>query len=112
MRSSVRLGAGLTPSLLEQMDHATATGIPPMRPLFLEFPADPAAWEVEDQFLLGPDLLVAPVTDLGARQRRVYLPAGAEWTDVGTGHRYAGGAYLDLAAPPHPIPLLGPANAP
>jgi alpha-D-xyloside xylohydrolase len=106
MRSYLRLRSRLTPYLLEQMDHATATGIPPMRPLFLEFPADPAAWEVEDQFLLGPDLLVAPVTELGARGRRVYLPAGAEWTDIDTGRRFAGGAYVDLAAPLDRIPVL------
>jgi alpha-D-xyloside xylohydrolase len=106
MRSYLGLRARLTPYLLEQMDFATATGIPPMRPLFLEFPADPAAWEIEDQFLLGPDLLVAPVTDLGARQRRTYLPAGAEWTDAATGLHYAGGAYVDLAAPLDYIPVL------
>src|SRR5258705_320431 len=88
------------------MDPPTADGFPPMRPLFLEFPADPAAWEVEDQFLLGPDLLVAPVTELGARGRRVYLPAGAEWTDIDTGRRHAGGAYVDLAAPLDRIPVL------
>jgi alpha-D-xyloside xylohydrolase len=106
MRSYLGLRTRLTPYLLEQMDHATATGIPPMRPLFLEFPADPAAWEVEDQFLLGPDILVAPVTEFGARERRVYLPAGAEWTHVDTGRRYAGGAEVDIAAPLDSIPVL------
>jgi alpha-D-xyloside xylohydrolase len=106
MRSYLDLRTRLTPYLLEQMDHATATGIPPMRPLFLEFPTDPAAWEVEDQFLLGPDILVAPVTEFGARERRVYLPAGAEWTHVDTGRRYAGGAQLDIAAPLDSIPVL------
>ncbi|MFF5289340.1 TIM-barrel domain-containing protein [Paractinoplanes globisporus] len=88
------------------MDHASATGVPPMRPLFLEFPDDPAAWAVEDQFLLGPDILVAPVTELGARQRRVYLPAGAEWTDSETGRRYPGGAHVVIDAPLDRIPLL------
>jgi alpha-D-xyloside xylohydrolase len=106
MRSYLDLRTRLTPYLLEQMDHATATGIPPMRPLFLEFPADPAAWEVEDQFLLGPDLLVAPVTELGARQRRVYLPAGAEWTHTDTGRRYPGGGHVVIDAPLDQIPLL------
>jgi alpha-D-xyloside xylohydrolase len=106
MRSYLGLRTRLTPYLLEQMDHATATGIPPMRPLFLEFPGDPAAWEVEDQFLLGPDILVAPVTEFGARERRVYLPGGAEWTHVDTGRRYAGGAAVDIAAPLDSIPVL------
>jgi len=106
MRSYLGLRTRLTPYLLEQMDHASATGVPPMRPLFLEFPDDPAAWAVEDQFLLGPDILVAPVTELGARQRRVYLPAGAEWTDSETGRRYPGGAHVVIDAPLDRIPLL------
>ena len=44
--------------------------------------------------------------DLGARERRVYLPAGAEWTHVDTGRRYAGGAQVDIAAPLDSIPVL------
>ena len=56
-----------------------------MRPLFLDFPADPACWEVQDQFLFGDDILVAPVVTEGARERRVYLPAGAAWRDAWTG---------------------------
>jgi alpha-D-xyloside xylohydrolase len=106
MRALVELRTRLTPYLLEQMDHATATGIPPMRPLFLEFPADPAAWEIEDQFLLGPDILVAPVTELGARKRSVYLPAGAEWTHTDTGCRYKGGDDVVVDAPLDRIPLF------
>ena len=61
---------------MAQMRIAHESGLPPMRPLFLDFPADPASWEVEDQFLFGDDILVAPVCTEGARQRRVYLPAG------------------------------------
>ena len=106
MRSYLDLRTRLTPYLLQQMDHATATGIPPMRPLFLEFPADPTAWEVEDQFLLGPDVLVAPVTEFGARERNVYLPAGAEWTHVDSGRRHAGGEHVVIDAPLDRIPLL------
>src|SRR5258705_2440044 len=99
LRASLDLRTRLIPYLLEQMDHASTTGIPPMRPLFLEFPDDPLAWEVEDQFLLGPDLLVAPVPVLGARERRVYLPAGAQWTDPATGHRQPGGNHVVTDAP-------------
>ena len=57
---------------MAQMAIASATGLPPMRPLFLNFPDDPTSWEVEDQFLLGSDVLVAPVTAEGVpRPRRV-----------------------------------------
>ncbi len=77
-----------------------------MRPLLLAFPDDPAAWDVEDQFLFGPDILVAPVTEFGARQRRVYLPAGAEWTHTDSGRRYTGGEHVTVDAPLDSIPLF------
>ena len=68
-------------------------GLPPMRALFLEFPDDDACWTVADSYLLGPDLLVAPVTTAGATTRpEVYLPAGARWTCAWTGADFEGGA--------------------
>ena len=54
----------------------------PSRALFYEFPTDPMAWEVSDQYLFGPDLLVAPVMEAGVTQRPIYLPAGARWTNA------------------------------
>jgi alpha-D-xyloside xylohydrolase len=106
LRASLDLRTRLIPYLLEQMDHASTTGIPPMRPLFLEFPDDPRAWEIEDQFLLGPDLLVAPITEFGVRERHVYLPAGAQWTDPETGHRQPGGNHVVTGAPLDRIPVF------
>ncbi len=61
---------------------AAETGAPPMRPLFFDFPDDPACTTSEDQFMFGPDLLVAPVLEQGATSRPVYLPAG-EWSMPG-----------------------------
>ncbi|MBB5801925.1 alpha-D-xyloside xylohydrolase [Saccharothrix ecbatanensis] len=102
----LRLRERLRPYVMEQMRAAAETGLPPMRPLFLEFPDDEGAWEVDDAFLLGPDLLVAPVTAAGARERTVHLPAGARWTDAWTGHEHAGGQTLTVAAPIERIPLF------
>ena len=85
---------------------AAAPDLPLMRPLLLEFPGDPHAWEIDDQFLFGPDLLVAPVTEAGARQRRVYLPSGAAWTHADSGERYDGGRYVTVAAPLDTVPLF------
>jgi alpha-D-xyloside xylohydrolase len=96
----------LKPYLLRQMEVAHREGLPPMRPLFVDFPDDPGAWQVDDQFLLGPDLLVAPVTAGGVRERKVYLPAGTDWRDAWTGTRHAGGAEVTAAAPLDRIPVF------
>ncbi len=69
------------------------------RALFLEFPDDAAGYKVQDEFLFGPDLLVAPVAAEGARSWRAYLPAGADWTHVWSGTTHSGGREVTLAAP-------------
>ena len=84
---------------------ASQTGVPIMRPLLLEFPEEGRAWDVEDEFMLGPDLLVAPVLERGARSRSVYLPAGAEWSDAWTGARAPSGSEVVADAPLERIPL-------
>ena len=95
----------LRPYVMEQMRVAHSTGLPPMRPLFLDFPADPACWDIADQFLFGGDILVAPVVTEGAREREVYLPAGADWRDAWTGAPAAGGQWVTAAAPLELIPV-------
>ncbi len=75
-----------------------------MRPLFFDF-SDADCVGVDDQFLLGPDLLVAPVLHEGARRRAVYLPAGTAWTDAWTGQHWAGGQWIEAVAPLDRIPL-------
>ena len=91
--------------VMEQMKLAHEKGMPPMRPLFFDFPDDPNAARVEDQFLFGPDLLIAPILKYEARSREVYLPSGAAWTDVWTGERFDGGAQLHADAPLEYIPV-------
>jgi alpha-D-xyloside xylohydrolase len=83
-----------------------------MRPLLLEFPEDEAAWDVDDQFMFGSDVLVAPVTGLGERQRSVYLPDGATWTHTDSQTRYKGGARITVDAPLNRIPLFVRDDAP
>jgi alpha-D-xyloside xylohydrolase len=95
----------IKPYVLEQMALASSEGVPPMRPVWFDFPDDPEAWAVDDQFCFGPSVLVAPVTELGARSRRVYLPAGATWTDPWTGQTIAGGTWADADAPLEHIPV-------
>jgi alpha-D-xyloside xylohydrolase len=74
--------------------------------MFFEFPDDRATWTIPDQFLFGPDLLVAPVTSAGARTRSVYLPAGATWTEASTGTTFEGGQTVEAAAPLDVIPVF------
>jgi len=105
IEESLRRRERLRPYLMEQMRVAHERGIPPMRPLFVDFSEDPAAWDVDDQFLLGPDLLVAPVLHPGAVQRWVYLPLGATWVDTATGQEYPGGTDLRADAPLNRIPV-------
>jgi alpha-D-xyloside xylohydrolase len=104
LRELLFLRERLRPYLLAQMRVAHQRGIPPMRPLFFDF-EDEACWEVDDQFLLGPALLVAPVLYEGRRRRRVYLPAGTHWTDAWTEERHEGGQWLEADAPLQRIPL-------
>jgi alpha-D-xyloside xylohydrolase len=102
----IRLRARLKPYILEVMREAHVSGLPPMRPCFVEFPADPRAWDVAEAYLFGPDLLVAPVLEADARQWTVYLPAGAHWTDAWTGAGYEGGRSVTVDAPLDRLPLF------
>jgi alpha-D-xyloside xylohydrolase len=104
LRELLFLRERLRPYLMAQMRLARRRGIPPMRPLFVDF-ADETCWAVDDQFLLGPALLVAPVLHEGARRRRVYLPAGSRWTDAWTEEQHEGGQWLEADAPLARIPL-------
>lgn len=95
----------LRPYIEEQMRLASETGVPPMRPLFFDFPQDSECAGVDDQFLLGSDLLVAPVLHKGERSRKVYLPLGTTWTDAWSGQVSEGGRYTVAEAPLERIPL-------
>ncbi len=96
----------MKPYITRLMREAHEKGTPVMRTLFYEFPQDPACWEVSDQYLFGPDLLVAPVMDAGVTQRPVYLPRGAKWKNAWTGKKFNGGQTIPVDAPLDIIPLF------
>jgi alpha-D-xyloside xylohydrolase len=77
-----------------------------LRALAMDFPSDEVAASIDDQYLFGPAFLVSPVYAMGARQRRVYLPAGSDWYDFHSGRRLGGGQWLDAAAPLERVPLF------
>jgi len=101
-RRWTKIHYALLPYIREQAAACCRTGMPFVRALCLAYPEDETACRVEDQFLMGDDLLVAPV--LGHADRRpVYLPAGA-WRDVNSGERVEGP--VGLAACPAPLETL------
>ncbi len=96
----------LRPYILEQMRIAHETGVPPMRPVFFDFPQDKACYDVGDQLLFGPDILAAPVTEYNCRSRNVYLPSGADWKDAWSGKTVSGGRSIEVEAPLERIPIF------
>lgn len=89
-----RLREALLPYLLETARDCAAQGRPMLRPLVYYWPEDEAVLDCEDEFLLGHDLLVAPLLDEGVRGRSVYLPRG-QWRDLFTGELHGGPKVLD-----------------
>jgi len=76
---------GLAPYRKRLVEEASRRGYPVVRPLFLHYPDDENAYALDHQFLLGPDLMVAPVLEKGADSVDVYFPQGDEWTDLWSG---------------------------
>ena len=95
----------LIPYIMTQMELATVDGTPVMRPLLYDFSQDQQVYEIGDEYLFGPDLLVAPVVEKGVAARQVYLPEGAEWTDAYTGRKYDGGQWILATAELDMIPV-------
>ena len=89
------------------MREAHEKGTPIMRTLFYEFPEDKEAWEVEDEYLYGNKLLVAPVLEAGAKVRNIYLP-GTEtcWKDCEDGKVYRGGRWIKLTVSIEVMPVF------
>jgi len=112
IRAWIRLRYRLLPYLYTLYWRAAQFGEPMLRPLFYEFEDDPRAFVDSDDFMLGPNLLVASVVEPGQRERSVYFPARpAEWVDFWTGMHLAAGQSLVAPAPLDCIPLFVPAGA-
>ncbi len=100
----------LLPYLYTALWQCSETGTPMARPLLLAFQDDPATHGLDDQFLCGDHLLVAPVLKEGATRRTVYLPAGG-WYDVWSDQRLSGPARIEVEAPLERIPVFARAGA-
>lgn len=106
MTSYIRMRNRLKPYIAEAMQEAHEKGTPVIKPLFYDFPEDAKAWNVEDAYLFGHDILAAPVMEPGVSKRSVYLPEGAVWTEVRTGKDYNGGQLVEAEAPLEWMPVF------
>jgi alpha-D-xyloside xylohydrolase len=103
-RRIVEVRYRLIPYLVEHSRAACERGHPLVRPLFFEYPRDPGSWHVEDEYLLGPDLLVAPLFE-SAPERPVYLPP-ARWLGFFDGESHEGPRWTTIAPAEIPAVLL------
>jgi alpha-glucosidase len=110
--AAINLRYTLMPYLWSLFERASSHHTPIIRPTFYDFPDDERCFADCDDFMLGPDLLVAPVVEQGALERSVYLPAGPQgWFDFHTGQLYAAGQKHSIAAPWSVLPLFARAGA-
>jgi alpha-glucosidase len=104
-REALRLRMRLLPYLYGLFRHSEESGAPIWRSLAFEFPNDALARDIDDQVMIGPSLLAAPVVERGKREREVYLPAG-DWIDWHDGARFAGARRVCVAAGLERLPLF------
>lgn len=106
MKKYLFIREALRPYIKKQMEKTHEDGTPVMRPLFYDFAQDSTAWNIEDQYMFGPDILVAPVIQEDSYERKLYLPSGAVWTYAWNGAVYEGGQWITVEAPLEEIPLF------
>ena len=87
------------------MEETAKTGAPIIRTMFFEFPDDEKCWDLPEQYMFGSDYLVAPVLELGARERSVYLPKG-QWESISDKKIYSGGQTVTVPAPLDVMPVF------
>lgn len=103
-RKTVELKYKLMPYVYAQAMDSSKRGFPMIRTLFFEYPNDPTSWLIEDEYLFGSDLLVAPLME-EVMERDVYLPPGV-WIDYQTEQTYRGGQWHKIKAGPVPCVIL------
>jgi alpha-glucosidase len=107
IRAAVALRLKLMPYLYTQLWRATREHLPVLRPTFFDFGDDERTWQDNDEMMVGPDLLVAPVFELHARSRQLTLPKhAAGWFDWWSGAHHKGGDSIEVSAPLHRLPLF------
>lgn len=96
----------LKPYITRLMTEAHEKNTPVIRPLFFDFPGDNQSWDIEDEYMFGPSILVAPVIEKGSTKRTVYFPEGGMFRCAWEGTEYIGGSSADVSAPLERIPVF------
>ncbi|HKY41873.1 MAG TPA: TIM-barrel domain-containing protein [Pyrinomonadaceae bacterium] len=105
IRKYLKLRYALLPFLYTTLEEAHRTGVPPFRPLLLNYQNDSNTYNLDDQFMIGEDLLLAPIVKPDVTRRLVYLPAGI-WYDYWTHKKYTGGTMITVEAPLDTVPMF------
>jgi len=105
IRKYLKLRYRLLPFLYTVLEESHRTGMPMFRPLLLNYQEDENTLGIDDEFMIGDDLLVAPILKPNLTARLVYLPPGV-WFDYWTGARHEGGSMIRVEAPLETVPLL------
>ena len=106
LKKYLELRKHMKPYIMELMQAAHEKGTPVMRPLFYDVPSDMKSWDIEDEYMFGPDVLVAPVLYAGETERKVYLPKGSRWKNYWTGEVVKGGSSVVVSTPIEQIPVF------
>ena len=106
LKRYLELRKHMKPYIMELMKAAHEKGTPVMRPLFYDTPSDMQSWNIEDEYMFGPDVLVAPVLYAGETERKVYLPKGSRWKNYWTGEVVNGGSSVVVSTPIEQIPVF------
>jgi alpha-glucosidase len=110
IRKYLKLRYRLMPFLYSSLEEGSRNGVPLFRPLMLNYQDDSNTLNIDDQFMIGSDLLVAPVVRRDLTSRMVYLPAGS-WIDYWTGKHVTGGTMIRADAPLETVPMFIRAGA-
>ena len=102
----IKIREDMKPYIKDIMKEAATNGSPVMRPMFYEFPKDEICYTLNDQYMFGPEYLVAPVLNAGQREINIYLPKGASWKNTDNGMVYEGGQTITIPAPLDTICVL------
>ncbi|MFC1568732.1 glycoside hydrolase family 31 protein [bacterium] len=105
-RLYAKIRKSLQPYIHELAKKASETGVPVVRPIFLNYPDQTETWEDWQTFLLGPDILVSAIWESNVKDHKLYLPAGETWIDAWNYKKHEGGQHVKINTPVYKIPIF------